>query len=1088
MALIELNSGETFTLATNANATIFGSGGGNEKIVAQGTPDFIVDQNIERVEFAGLAGDYTYQAVGNQALVKAGGVTVATVAVQDDADGTVLAFADGSASLKITGLNAMTLGGAAVPVASAGALSPGLNAADPSSATTKALQNVAGAGSYADSAATNTTYTYNIASGNYTADIAGFGAGDQLLFPAGFLSVVNANGADGMLDVQGAAGGNLVTIHLTGVPLAQDGAIFSVNSFNAVFGAGSLLTDSFATVEISGPATAPEGPNAGYVVTRAGDTSKAAIIDFALVSGGGATTADYGVPLVSGAGVTASNLTTAGGTLSFAAGVSTASIAIPILADALVETGETLQATLAINPSDASGSLVNPGKGAVTTALQDLSATFALSSDAAAGTPTKEGAAIQFTVTPSGPVAQDTTLTLNLVGGVIAGVNPASAGDFSPSSPTFFFTSGSSASQSVSVTVVSDGVAEGLEGYQANLADSGGTVAFLAGLINETASGGTYSLSTGVDNLAGSPVNDIFFAVNDSGGISTLSSGDIIDGGDGVDTLILKDFSSAGLTIPAGLSNVEKLEVTALDTTGTETIGLTGVTGLTDIVSFASAGDLIFKDIGNLVNLNITGGNRPLTLIYADAALAGSSDNQIVKLDSGNDYRYTTLTLTTASPAANSIESLTLNRTTSGGNFDVTLLTDPAQTSLKTIFLMGPGSGYLNSYDSSLSKVTTFDASTATGNISIYNIPSSAVSRSFVGGSGNDSFGFDFNLSSNDKVDGGGGTNDRISVNRTVTASDWSQVTSIETLELNVGGDYAQDLSILAGLTSVNVNFGNVVSLINLSNNFTVNSYGGSIDNLTMTLQINTAADSLTLHQFYGGVIGQLNDIPGLETFFLINEGDRTIHSDHVLAAQTISGYGTLSILSFDGVLLDASAFSGSLYANAGSRLAARTIIGGTGNDTILGSPLADNLNGKFGNSTIAGRGGADAIIVDPSSTKNILQYLAAGDSGATITDGGSTAALDIASGMSSGDVVDLSALGSFGATVGSDIAGASGQANLVRGVYSGSAFTVNGSGSDCLLVFDNDGLGANANYEAVVLVGYDGTTASMAANGLLTL
>ena len=40
--------------------------------------------------------------------------------------------------------------------------------------------------------------------------------------------------------VAAACGGTTTVIHLTGIPAATDGAVFSVNSFNTAFGAGSL--------------------------------------------------------------------------------------------------------------------------------------------------------------------------------------------------------------------------------------------------------------------------------------------------------------------------------------------------------------------------------------------------------------------------------------------------------------------------------------------------------------------------------------------------------------------------------------------------------------------------------------------------------------------------------------------------------------------------------------------------------------------------------------------------------------------------------------------------------------------------------
>ena len=76
------------------------------------------------------------------------------------------------------------------------------------------------------------TYTYNITN---------FAAGDRLVFDAGTaVGLTNVSGAYNVIDVIGSLNGNVVTVHLTGIPAATDAQIFGVNSFKTVFGADSL--------------------------------------------------------------------------------------------------------------------------------------------------------------------------------------------------------------------------------------------------------------------------------------------------------------------------------------------------------------------------------------------------------------------------------------------------------------------------------------------------------------------------------------------------------------------------------------------------------------------------------------------------------------------------------------------------------------------------------------------------------------------------------------------------------------------------------------------------------------------------------
>ena len=97
--------------------------------------------------------------------------------------------------------------------------------------------------------------------------------------------------------------------------------------------------------------------------------------------------------------------------------------------------------------------------------------TFTLTSNAVAGTPTQEGNTINFTVTPSGVVVSPTTMTINVVGNDSSPLTNATAPDFNPSSTTVTFAAGETAPKTVSITVATDTMSEGLEDYAATLYD-----------------------------------------------------------------------------------------------------------------------------------------------------------------------------------------------------------------------------------------------------------------------------------------------------------------------------------------------------------------------------------------------------------------------------------------------------------------------------------------------------------------------------------------------------------------------------------------------------------------------------------------
>jgi hypothetical protein len=107
-----------------------------------------------------------------------------------------------------------------------------------SGTTSKVAVSAAGNGD----ALTGSNVQFDLASGNYTYTIANFGAGDILNFPDDNTATVsNSVDSVGSLDVKWANSGNNVVVTLTGLTDAQDSAIYSFNTFNAAFGAGSII-------------------------------------------------------------------------------------------------------------------------------------------------------------------------------------------------------------------------------------------------------------------------------------------------------------------------------------------------------------------------------------------------------------------------------------------------------------------------------------------------------------------------------------------------------------------------------------------------------------------------------------------------------------------------------------------------------------------------------------------------------------------------------------------------------------------------------------------------------------------------------
>jgi hypothetical protein len=107
-------------------------------------------------------------------------------------------------------------------------------------------QSVAVSSSNASTAfsAAGGNFAYSLGEGTYKTSISGFGPGDSLSFfgsKVANLNVVNTSGTDGVVLITGEVGGQVVDVTLTSLVLTLDQQVLGVNSFNSVFGAGSLI-------------------------------------------------------------------------------------------------------------------------------------------------------------------------------------------------------------------------------------------------------------------------------------------------------------------------------------------------------------------------------------------------------------------------------------------------------------------------------------------------------------------------------------------------------------------------------------------------------------------------------------------------------------------------------------------------------------------------------------------------------------------------------------------------------------------------------------------------------------------------------
>ena len=219
--------GDVVTVS-NSSMAVYGNTGYDIVTIADGVSAVVIDQNIERINFTTASSNYAFKQTGNIInIYNAAGVTlIASVPVQDDTDGTLLSFSDGTASATM----------------SSGVMKLGLLTVSNSTATTlnlfgNAVITVNATGS--DNASSGSK-TYNITPGTYSYTISNFATGDKLNCLGTQVSVTNSVSTDGTILVS-CTGNNLTAqINLTGISTTLDAQVYNQSSFNAVFGAGSL--------------------------------------------------------------------------------------------------------------------------------------------------------------------------------------------------------------------------------------------------------------------------------------------------------------------------------------------------------------------------------------------------------------------------------------------------------------------------------------------------------------------------------------------------------------------------------------------------------------------------------------------------------------------------------------------------------------------------------------------------------------------------------------------------------------------------------------------------------------------------------
>lgn len=267
-----------------------------------------------------------------------------------------------------------------------------------------------------------------------------------------------------------------------------------------------------------------------------------------------------------------------------------------------------------------------------------------------------------------------------------------------------------------------------LTAYQANIND---TIDKLGNVVNGT----TFSVTTGVDTLAGTSGNDVFNSLNVAAdgqtASSTLSAFDSIDGGAGKDTLNVYTDGTTNASIPAN-ATIKNIETVNIFNTGAAATGLTdaskyaGVTALWQTGAAANVTNLSATTTAGFHGLNGAVGVAAVdaaatATIALDKAVEGSTLN----VTSGAAGTLATVvvggTVVDGGDAGSDVGSINLNIT--GGKDVQTLMVNTAVATNVASTANGKA-------------VTTIDASASTGAITYAD--SETTVANIKTGSGND--------------------------------------------------------------------------------------------------------------------------------------------------------------------------------------------------------------------------------------------------------------------------------------------------------------------------------------------------------------
>lgn len=336
---------------------------------------------------------------------------------------------------------------------------------------------------------------------------------------------------------------------------------------------------------------------------------------------------------------------------------------------------------------------------------------------------------------------------------------------------------------------------------------------------------------------------------------ATLGSGDVLDGGDGFDTLLYAS-SGVGPVSSAGFStnSIEEFHITSDATNTGTTFDVSGVVGAGVLINENSSSDLNLVGLQNLIDIEVrdtsTLGPGAVTvdtnITYTAAAVTGANDVQNLTLANVFDPVAGLGVTNTAVRITGNVETVAITTEGTGGSHLSLLDTG----NLRTVTVAGAQNLTLDSvgFDGASN---VLNAGAFTGDLDVTLNTSGVNDVAVTGGAGDDRADFSAGFDAGDSFTGGAGVDTLALINATATLPVLGgTVSGVEILEVTDAAAGVIDADNFVGIGTYNfdVGLGGAVLVDDAVSGITVNANALNGNNLDVDLKTDGPADVVTIN------------------------------------------------------------------------------------------------------------------------------------------------------------------------------------------------------------------------------------------------